>query len=178
VLGVDPGFANFGYAVVELGRESDRVVKLGLIATKKDNNKRKTLAADDNVRRCTEIAHELVELTAHYDIVCVCAEAMSFPRNASAAAKVALSWGSIVTLAYVQSIPIVQCSPQQLKQAVCGDRSASKEAVQEVLQRMYSYAPGLLTSVAPSAQEHPYDALGAVVAAKDSDVLKLARRMA
>jgi Holliday junction resolvasome RuvABC endonuclease subunit len=176
-LGFDPGFASFGYAVVELGRASDRVVKLGVIVTQKDSKKKAVLAADDNVRRCEEIAGAIVPLLQEHRVVCLCAESMSFPRHSSSAAKVAMAWGVIATLAFMHKLPLAQCSPQVLKKNLCGTRDASKEDVQAALIKTFPYLPGLLSKLAKGKHEHAYDALGSVIAVQDFDVLRMARSM-
>jgi len=176
-LGIDPGFASMGYALVELGRASDRVVKMGVFETKKDTKKSTVLAANDNLRRCSEMAMFLEGLLRERSVVCFCVESMSFPRNASTAAKIAMCWGVISALAAVHQVSISQCSPQMLKKNLCGARDASKEDVQAALTREFPYLPGLVSSLAKSKHEHAFDALGAIVGVRDSDVLRLARSM-
>lgn len=179
-LGLDPGFASIGYAVVEIGRHSDRVVALGVIRTEKSDAKRKVLATDDNVRRCQEIIRALKTLFDKMDPVVLCAESMSFPRNASAAAKVALTWGVITTLAltHTTQVPIIQCSPQELKKVVSGSKAASKTDVQDALLAKYSYLPSLLGKLPKGQHEHAYDALGAIEACGSSQALQIYRSMA
>lgn len=174
VLGIDPGFASMGVAVVDVTEHGVGVITLDVIRTQKDDRKRRTLASDDNVRRAREIAGRLFE--AH--IGAICAEAMSFPRNSSAAAKMALSWGVICALAQVRDVPIVQASPQQIKQAVTGSKTASKLDVEAALLKRYGNQIEQLVAHLPDSQhEHAFDALAAVVACLDSDVLRMARRV-
>lgn len=59
----------------------------------------------------------------------ICAESMSFPRFASAAAKMAMAWGGLVTTWYAP--PICQASPQEIKRALCGRADASKLDVEQ-----------------------------------------------
>lgn len=176
-LGIDPGFASLGYAVVELGRASDRVSTMGVFETKKENNKRKVLAADDNLRRCNEMVVFLDGLIRSRNVVCLCVESMSFPRNAAAAAKVAMCWGILASLATLRGLAISQASPQMLKKNLCGKRDASKEDVQAALTKEFPYLPTLVSSLAKSKHEHAFDALGAIVGVRDSDVLRLVRSM-
>lgn len=177
-LGLDPGFACLGYAVVELTGTTISVKTLGIIRTEKSDKKRKVLASDDNLRRARELVrafHPIAEGT-----VAICAEAMSFPRNSSAAAKVAMCWGVVACLSELMDVPIVQVSPKELKRAVCGNATASKEEVAKALDQRFgrTFAEELVgKGVAPSFHEHPYDALGAVVASLESEVLRMARRL-
>jgi Holliday junction resolvasome RuvABC endonuclease subunit len=88
VLGIDPGFANVGYAVVNIQANYDQVLAMGLIRTEKANKKAKTRASEDNLVRAKEIAAELVTLIDRHHISIICAETMSYPRNAAAAAPI------------------------------------------------------------------------------------------
>ena len=180
VLGIDPGFASSGYAVVGLLPEKEVVCLMGVIRTEKSDAKRAVLASDDNLRRARSIYNELERLCGVCGVVrVICAESMSFPRNASAAAKVAMCWGLIAALSQARGIPIVQVTPKQLKKALCQDGSASKEQVQEALRMRYNpqVLDDHLARVPRGQEEHPYDALAAVVACLDSDPIRMARKM-
>jgi crossover junction endodeoxyribonuclease RuvC len=186
VLGIDPGFASVGYAVVNISAEYDQVLAMGVIRTEKANKKAKTRASEDNLVRAKEIAQELATLIDRHHITVICAETMSFPRSSSVAAKMAMCWGVIATLADRYNIPVTQASPQEIKVAVCGKKSASKQEVQTAIHALFPVTDqrvtncvrtDILRDVPPSLREHPFDALAAVVACKESEVLLLARRM-
>lgn len=179
VLGLDPGFANVGWALVELDGSGGKEVLLGmgLISTEKSAKKQNVLASNDNYRRAREIARALRAMTPKPHVIC--AEAMSFPRNASAAAKVAMTWGVVADYCESEGIAMLMASPKELKNAVCQNASASKEEVQAALRIRFGARPGELLKAAgvpPSSQEHPYDGLAAVVACLPSETLTLLRR--
>jgi crossover junction endodeoxyribonuclease RuvC len=179
LLGIDPGFASLGWALVELQLEDDAPVQLvavGVLRTKKSARKRGTLASDDNLRRARELYAGLSALERVWRPAVVCAESMSFPRNAGAAAKMSIAWGVLAALTEARGLPLVQCSPQQLKRAVCESASASKLDVLGALTHRY---PALLLKLADTPRslwEHPVDALGAVHAALGSEVVRTLRR--
>jgi Holliday junction resolvasome RuvABC endonuclease subunit len=159
---------------------------MGLIRTEKANKKAKTRASEDNLVRAKEISAELATLIDRHHISIICAETMSYPRNAAAAAKMAMCWGVIATLADRYNLPVTQASPQEIKKALCGKKDASKEDVQSAIYSLYPVTDSRVTNciktdilrgVPPSMREHPFDALAAVVACKESEVLLLARRM-
>jgi crossover junction endodeoxyribonuclease RuvC len=182
VLGLDPGFASIGYAHVLLETSSENPVRMGVFETEKSSKKRHVLASDDNVRRAREIAvflNELLTKGPHGPVRAICAETMSFPRSSSVAAKMAMSWGIISALSSLLDIPILQATPMELKLRVTGSKVADKEAVQRALETRYGKAKldTLCEGLAGGKLEHPYDALGAVVACRDSELLRLARRM-
>jgi len=180
VLGIDPGFASVGYALVEVRPTDERLVRIGVIATKKVDAKRAVYAADDNFRRGREIAKALSELVAGNKVLAICAESMSFPRNASAAAKVAMCWGVLAALSESQGIPLVQVSPQEVKKQTCGVTVASKLDVLKAVRTRYPTFDSLCTEAAVTAThlEHPTDAVATVVASLNGDVLRLIRTTA
>lgn len=182
VLGLDPGFACIGYAVVNLLPTEEKILNMGVLRTEKSNKKLKVFASDDNVRRAREIYTFLRDLAQDGPcgpISAICAETMSFPRSSSVAAKMAMCWGVVAALSEQFNIPVVQSSPQQLKKNVAGSMKAAKEDVQKALKVRYGKArlDEHCREVPASMLEHPYDALGAVVATLDSELIRMARRM-
>ncbi len=177
-LGIDPGFSCFGWALVSVTVPS--IIRMGVIRTAKADKKQRVLATEDNVER-TRLIHRALRGLLDGDIMpsVVCAEAMSFPRSSSVAAKVALAWGVIVSSVEARGLPMLQCSPQECKRRVCGSKSASKGEVQfAVLKHFGNEAEGLLEGVPASLHEHAYDAAAMVLACSDSDVMRALRRAA
>lgn len=180
MLGIDPGLANMGYAVLEIGAKSDRVVRMGVICTEKSDKKVNVLASDDNLRRAREMYSYLWKnVVGAWQISAMCVEAKSFPRNASAAAKTAISWGLIAALSEHLNIPVCQVSPQAQKKCVAGSKSASKEEVQGALDGIYGQnnlrSIGL-EGLPKGKLEHPYDALATIHACMSSDMIRMLRR--
>lgn len=189
ILGVDPGFSNVGWCVI--GYQDTHMIPLtfGVIRTEKSNAKREVRAADDNLRRAREIADAVMKLYLGYrdpsgvewKPKCVCAEAMSFPRNASAAAKVAMTWGVFATCSTVLQTPIVQATPQEVRRSLLGfiGKKASKDEVRDaVLKRFPSLKDHeAWTSIPSSLHEHVYDSFAAALACQDSEVVRMLRSM-
>ncbi len=157
---------------------------LGSFTTAKSDKKRAVRAADDNVRRAREIAAWFSEMTRETPTfpapALVCAEAMSFPRNASNAAKMAMTWGVLVARLHELRLPLLQASPKEVKVAACGDGSASKLDVQRAMRKRFGprafdraceagrFPAGLL--------EHPVDALATICACLETDLVRMLRR--
>lgn len=195
VLGLDPGFASFGYAVLALPTgglaEDPAVVALGTLRTKGTDKKQRVLAADDNIRRARELAVPIRTLIhighvgASRDggpkpvmgglfdergIALVCAEKMSFPRSSSAAAKMAMSWGMIVANLERRGVPLLQASPQDVKRRVTGNASASKEEVERAMVKRFGRGLYRMLGKTPKTQhEHAFDALAVVIACLGSE---------
>lgn len=174
VLGIDPGFASLGWAVVELCPDPSGyfVVDAGVFHTEKSSKRLNVRSSCDNWRRAVEMHRHLKTLLVPFNIVAVCAEAMSFPRNASAAGKMSMTWGVLAALLDDLSIPIAQATPQDIKLAVCGRKNADKAEVQAGVIQLVSLP---LNGHPKADREHIADAIGAVIACEASEVMKMAR---
>jgi Holliday junction resolvasome RuvABC endonuclease subunit len=188
ILGIDPGFASVGFALVQLEKAGTmRLLDIGVVRTQKSQKKQNTLASEDNVRRAREIAAWLEAYVQGLapgwpslgrQVSAVCAESMSFPRQASVAAKMALSWGILAAVLEQHQLPLVQSSPQAVKKYLCGANSLSKKKVQILVQRVFPLPVLLkagLDKVPMSQREHPIDALAVVLACQRSDVINALR---
>jgi crossover junction endodeoxyribonuclease RuvC len=177
VLGLDPGFSCVGFALVRLDGDELHPTEMGVIRTEKASKKQNVFASEDNLRRAREITAVLNKILRAHPVQAMCAETMSFPRSSSVAAKMAMCWGVVAAFSELMNIPLVQATPKALKKSVTGRADASKEDIIEVLRKRYGEeVEGLVDGVPPSLREHPYDALGAVVACRDSELLRLLRR--
>jgi crossover junction endodeoxyribonuclease RuvC len=173
ILGIDPGLSKMGLALVRVNQEGERVLALDVLRTEKSHKKRHVLASEDNVRRIQELAAALAPWFDG-DVVAVCAESQSWPRSLGSATKTAMAWGIIGTILQRRRLPSLQASPQQVKAAVTGRKTASKEQVQAALEKRY----GPLDWPSRKAdREHCADALAAIVACLDSEVIRMARRI-
>lgn len=178
VLGADPGFASFGYCMLELTTTGERPIETGVLRTAKDNRKRNTLVADDNHRRCQELFGALQSVLNERHVILVCSESPSLPRNASVSHKQGIAYGVLGTTLAVDNIPLSQASPQRIKKILCGEQTASKEDVQRALEERYPGAFDRFKAEYPRGQwEHGFDAAAALVACLGSDVVTLARRL-
>jgi crossover junction endodeoxyribonuclease RuvC len=174
VLGVDPGFASLGLAAVELGVDTCAPLAAWVVRTEPSARKRAVRASEDNVRRCLELATALEAAVTRWRPVALAAETMSWPRNAGAAAKVALGWGVVVAMAHRHGLPLVQASPMDVKRALLGRKTASKE---EMIAEVGRRWPDLELPPQATLQEHAADAVAVVLACLDSPALQMARRL-
>ena len=179
VIGIDPGLADLGWAAVQLHADREEVAALGLIRTAKGKGKG-VLVTDDLHRRGQELARALSGVLDEWsDVVCICAESISYPRSAAVSAMIGRAWGVIDAELQRRQLALVSASPQAIKKAVTGRKSASKDEVIDALDRRYDgNVRRLLSSIrAKTKHEHPADAVGAVVACLENDHLRLARRV-
>jgi len=197
LLGIDPGLRSFGYAAIAFPRDpsSDvmRVEDFGYFGTQKATKKQHVYSTEDLLKRGRELATFLDALIVKQQhdrarLVAICAEAMSWPRNASAVAKIGIAWGVILTTALRHRLPILQASPQEIKKRIAGRLDATKKEVEEgVLRRVQrANADHLGTTVFAEAaaripktvQEHPFDAAAAAITCSAAEMVQLARRAA
>jgi crossover junction endodeoxyribonuclease RuvC len=175
VIGVDPGLAALGLARVQIRRDDEHVAGLAVARTQKDSRKHEVLSCDDTMRRAAELADALERwlLATPGEVVAIVTEAVSMPRSGSVCFKQGLAFGVLAAVALARRVPVIQVTPQNLKRAVTGDRSASKEAVQVALTARY----GAIDWPRPAGiMEHAADALGAVVAALPHPAIMAVRR--
>jgi crossover junction endodeoxyribonuclease RuvC len=179
VLGVDPGFASCGYAEVLLEKDTETVLRMGVIRTQRSGKKRRVLETEDMVRRGRELSSVLGMLVQ--DSAVVAAESLSYPPSASSSAKLAMCWGVIVAHSQLAKVPILQASPQAIKKHVCDAGNATKDEVRRALQQRFGKHKLELAidSDLPLGQyEHAYDALAAAVCCLDSDTVRMVRKLA
>jgi len=179
VLGIDPGFASVGICAASIEPDRILVESVAVVRTAPSGKKRHIRAADDNLERARTIAKEIARWVDDWSPVAICAESMSFPRSSSSAAKMAMCWGTIASIAEAHRLPVLQATPQEIKLAVAGRKTASKEEVQAGVEgHLSSFAAKGLEEIPRSQREHVYDAIAAVFACEDSEVIRMARQMA
>ncbi len=181
VLSIDPGFAELGYAVVRHERGIDHVLDIGVIWTKTGN--KRLLKSEDAQRRLRYTSERLWALADKYEIDAIAFESISMPQVTSKqnAVKIGFAYALIAMLAAILDIAMVMRTPQAVKMAVCGTKSASKGAVEKAVRVLFGGHPAVLKFINQTArgrQNHGFDALAAYVAAGDSDVMKALKRSA
>lgn len=185
VIGVDPGFASIGLAVVEFidndiahGGPLVRWLDATLVETAPSPARARAYACDDALRRTNEIAGALDRYVQRWSVGlrAICAESFSPPRNASAAAKVAFTWGALVATARRHGVPVLQALPQRVKIDVAGAKNATKDEVAVAVERICDGHAPTLDGIARSKREHVYDAAAVAISCMNSDLLAIARR--
>lgn len=172
VLGIDCGFGSMGWAVAHFHGDSIVANLCGVITTEKSTKKQNVKATEDNIKRAQLLYTKLLGLIAANDIGIIATETMSWPRNAGIVAKMGIAWGTIACAASQFNLPIVQASPMEIKRQVTGDGKASKERMIATIVERYPY---LSMPHQTGLQEHAADAVGAIIACQDSELMKWVR---
>jgi len=177
VLGVDPGFSAFGYALASYDPESDthEVRAMGVIRTKKSDKKLRIAASEDNFQRARDIASALQGIIQVNRVRALAFESFSAPQKASKMnlVKIGFPYGVLAALASACDLPTVQLSPKRIRQVL---RADSKSAVENVLRGGFPEAVRMLDGSVPrTLHNHAWDALAAYLASWDTDTMRMLR---
>jgi len=127
VLGIDPGTATTGYAVVEETVGDLHMITLGVITTP---------AKTPLPTRLQTIHNEIREIVTEYEPEAAAVEELFFSRNARTAMSVGHARGVILLALADSNLPIAEYTPMQIKQAVTGYGNANKHQVQEMVRML------------------------------------------
>ena len=125
VLGIDPGLTRCGYGAVRQENGQPVAVVSGVLTTPTTNPLAERLA---------ELLRELRLLFARLSPEVVVVERVLFQTNARTAMSVGQASGLALAAAAEAGIPVVQYSPNEVKQAVTGWGNAGKDQVQRMVQ--------------------------------------------
>ncbi|MDQ1356120.1 MAG: crossover junction endodeoxyribonuclease RuvC [Acidimicrobiaceae bacterium] len=126
-LGVDPGLSRCGYGVVGRTRAGLAVSSAGVI---------RTPTTDPLASRLASLFAEMRRLLAEVEPDVVVVERVLFQANARTAMAVGQASGVALVAAAEAGCPVVMYSPNEVKQAVTGYGSATKEQVQRMVQSL------------------------------------------
>ena len=127
VLGIDPGTAICGYAVVEQVGNRIHAVQYGAVFTDKDMKPE---------MRLKKIYEEISGLIGHYKPDLMSIEKLFFNRNVTTAIPVGQARGVVLLAAANQGLPILEFTPMQIKSSVVGTGSATKDQVTYMVQHL------------------------------------------
>lgn len=168
LLSLDVSFRNMGWAVFDKGE----VVACGVITTEAKSKKSRVRTADDTAMKAAQIAAELREVVTAYEVKGVVGELPSGGAKSAAAMKL-MGMATATTAACLEllGLPAEWVTPNDVKMAACGNRSASKEEVMDACRKRFAHHG---FPKAKSAFEHIADACFAYVAAsKGGNLVKL-----
>ncbi len=126
-LGIDPGLSRCGYGLVVRSRAGLAVLSAGVI---------RTPPSDPLASRLAALFGELRQLMAEAQPDVVVVERVLFQANARTAMSVGQASGVALVAAAEAGVEVIQYSPNEVKQAVTGYGSATKEQVQRMVQSL------------------------------------------
>jgi crossover junction endodeoxyribonuclease RuvC len=130
ILGIDPGYAQTGWGVVDSFGQRNRPVSFGVI---------KTAPAMTDIERIHYIASSIGTLAEQYKVEICGMEDIFFTKNISSAIPVAKVIGAAVHQLAMQHIEVRLYSPPRIKTAVTGYGGAEKKQVQEMVKLLLGF---------------------------------------
>lgn len=127
VLGIDPGLATCGYGVISCGTWGMRHLAHGAITTAPE----KTLES-----RLHELHLSISKLLLEYHPTIIGVEEIFFCKNTKTAMSIGHARGVTLLTAFQAGIPLLSCTPLQVKQAVTSYGMAEKRQVQEMVKHI------------------------------------------
>lgn len=127
-LGIDPGFAITGYAVVATTNGTITPIDFGVITTK---------AGEPFAERLHTIDTTLENIIKKYKPQRVGVEQVYFAKNTKTAIQVAHARGIVLLQAARHSLRVFEYTPLQVKQALTSYGRADKTQIQNMLQLLF-----------------------------------------
>lgn len=127
ILGIDPGLATTGFAVVLETDGKAQLQAYGCI---------RTPAGVAEPERLLMIYRSMEELLSQHDIACLAIEKLFFNTNVTTALSVGQARGVVILAAAARGLKIAEYTPLQVKQAVAGYGRAGKTQVQRMVQSL------------------------------------------
>ncbi len=126
-LGIDPGTARCGFGVVALDDGRLRLIDAGVIRTE---------AGETDADRLQGLHAALVQLLGLHQPQRVGVERLFFQRNVQTAMAVGQARGVALLVAAQAGLIVDEPTPNEVKQAVCGNGAADKEQVAAMVARL------------------------------------------
>jgi crossover junction endodeoxyribonuclease RuvC len=147
-LGIDPGTARCGFGVVALDDGRLRLIDAGVIRTE---------SAETDADRLRALHRSLTQLLTLHHPHRVGVERLFFQRNVQTAMAVGQARGVALLAAAEAGLLVDEPTPNEVKQAVCGNGAADKAQVATMVARLLGIA---LDGVADDATDALAVAIG------------------
>ena len=169
VMGVDPGFASTGVAVIRVVADAAEIVHAEVIKTEKADKKerRHIRVTNDDARRYNETFSRLVKIVSQFEVSAVGVEAYTIGQApvTSASIKTITVYGGLLGLGAALDLFVAPLLPGDLKRRFCGKQSGSKVAVGDGVAGEVKGFQDLRMSFPKTKREHICDAAGLAILA-------------
>lgn len=130
VIGIDPGLAAMGWAIVETAGSSLHPVAYGCVTT----------APGSLPQRLFDVAAELRSLIEKHRPEEAAVEELFFAKESKSAAGVAHARGAILLTLKSMGLPVHEYNPRTVKMSLTGYGGADKSQMQNMVQRLLGLA--------------------------------------
>ena len=124
ILGIDPGMAIVGYALINFDGENCTLLSSGSIQTKK---------GEKESARLLEIYNDMQTIIQKLQPEHVAIEKLFFVHNQTTVMPVAHARGVILTVVEQHNIPISEYTPMEVKKVLTGYGRAGKKEVEQMV---------------------------------------------
>lgn len=124
ILGLDPGLARVGFAVLEATPRSQQLLAFGTVTTRPQQARGERLVA---------IAEKIEQLIKKFRPDAVAIEQLFFQTNVTTAMAVSESRGVLLLCCAKAGLPVVEFTPNEVKRIVTGTGAADKRAVGKMI---------------------------------------------
>lgn len=131
VLAVDPGYDRLGIAVLEGNPSFPTLIMSQCVEP----------PPGPGETRLALVSRAVSDAITEYRPTVLGLETLFFSINKKTALKVAEARGAVLAVAGLASLPVFECSPQEVKIAVTGHGAASKAAVASFVAKLVSLPP-------------------------------------
>ncbi|MCC7290171.1 crossover junction endodeoxyribonuclease RuvC [bacterium] len=121
ILGIDPGVATTGWAIVDFINGKPNLIDFGVISTQKERSQSE---------RLVEISEDLDQILQKFRPEKAGVELLLFNNNVKTAMSVGEARGVVLLGLQKANIPVLQFTPPQVKSSVTGNGRADKKQVQ------------------------------------------------
>jgi len=128
ILGIDPGVARIGWAVINKTNLNLSVLAYGLISTEKDMR---------NEYRLHTLYDAIISIFSKYKPDIMSIEDLFFATNAKTAISVGEARGVILLAAAKKNVPVVSYTPLSVKRTITGDGHADKKQVEKMIVQIF-----------------------------------------
>lgn len=147
ILGIDPGTASIGYAVLDCSQKTPRLLEARLLS----------IHSTDPGERLMDIHREIKKIITQWNPAVASVEKLFFFKNAKTVMSVSEARGVILLTAILAGIRVYEYTPLTIKKVVTGDGSADKAQVQKMVRLI------LKETVALHTQDDVFDAIASAL---------------
>lgn len=123
-MGIDPGTLIMGYGIIEIEKNSPKLISVGHIEINK---------FEDHYLRLKYIFEKTMSLINQYIPDELAIEAPFYGKNVQSMLKLGRAQGAAIAAALTRDIPITEYAPRKIKLSITGTGTASKEQVATML---------------------------------------------
>ena len=120
ILGIDPGLTNTGFGIIDINKESLKLIDYGIIKPK---------SSDKLERRLLTIFNDMSSIINQHNPTIISIEDVFYGKNVKSALLLGQARGAAMLAAASNKVTIFEYSAKKIKQSVTGNGNANKDQV-------------------------------------------------